>query len=1222
MADFIQDPRLTLTGAGFVDDREAEDGVHLRWSFDPDLGFPPEGFQLSVRAPARGTRLKASFTDLARQLQQQAAPAAVDSGVTVHRNDGDRLMAESRCGQLGLGLSVDGAALVLNFRPNFGALPSLVREVTVLGLAQQGGVFVRGMHRGRAADCAAMGLHACLTQILDPGEVVRLTRLDGDERLLPGHDLRARRSAQRTPWRALVMDDRRTASAGLSDLGLRLAASTTCVPFQLTVRADALDAVHVSGCNATLLGVVWTPFSDDECTRGWKPLHGPICLPVAGVPGYPCSAGPGDPRQIAADRLPTAARLPVDAPSRQALEQRLLGADFDELVDALAQALDGGGQFVTRLASDDPEDGSSWRYDVVRDALTAAADPYFARVLGLYWVHRPGDPAGRFDYRIEAAWPIDGEKRRFCWVIFDRGAVARPPLPAPTGTLASAIPGAAHVDADGGLNPFEMDVTVNWRRPSLCEQTDPLLSPIAYLVERTDAGAPDSGPYHFATRRAFEAGAEPEVVPAMIADPETGPSRFAAGYFVDRGPGYGVFHYRVRGRDLFGRTSPPSVPATVTVTDQVAPGPPLNLAAEYADPDDPDRAGSALLAWANRDVAATDPVRAATLLHWVWPASRQLRFPDLDEFRIYYRSGSLNHVPGRILSVEDLGSGRYRVTTDMAPVGPDVPAPQSAVDPGALRSEGEECPVETIASVAGRLVFGVRANPAAPPLVGTCVFRLGRGTAPTATQAARAPYPAFRTFDQPSHWGGFLLDPAAPSPALRVAADGTLRGPLPVGLGPDDVDVTRVLEPEGDDVHWHYVLRLRGLTLAPTPERPRAVGVFGIGAVDRSGNEGRIAPPASIFAIRRVVPAVPPLVYPPVNFATRADYHGDSWFRVRWTGTAGTDYLVYRAGDLDLLAAGDIDVAVHRGRSADEQRLELQQLALDPAHVEAFRLVTAEPLPGVNGPMELADALPGTLQNRFVYRVRAMDPGGILAPWPPTAEATCVVVDLPGVPPPAPLWAGAAYPAGAVVLRWIPNAGSALRGYRLYRATDAAAAEDVRSMTPLFNAAQDEGGGQVTGVTVTRDAGGAITSVTELDADDRPADRLVQYVDSEAEPGVPVYYRVVAEDHGGSRSPASERLALTPPRTTPPTPPVWATPALTPGQISLEWSAAENDLECLVLRRSGATIWRPLGPWGPPGDYRLVDSGIESGTGYEYRVRVRDRIGQVIDGPVLGVTAI
>jgi hypothetical protein len=242
-------------------------------------------------------------------------------------------------------------------------------------------------------------------------------------------------------------------------------------------------------------------------------------------------------------------------------------------------------------------------------------------------------------------------------VIYDRGLESQPALPVPTNVSAASRIGAAHVMPDGVLNPFEMDVTLDWRRPSVCELTDPVRSPIAYLVERTDVDAPHTGPYELLTRESFEPGGEPEVVPAMIVDPEDGSPRSASGYFVDRGPGYGTFHYRVLGRDLFGRTSGPSTPASVVVTDEVAPGPPLNLAAEYVDPDDPDRAGGAVLAWANRDVAATDPPRSAVAVRWVWPASRQLQFPDLEEFRLYSRLGSLNHVLGRIESVAEVTPG-------------------------------------------------------------------------------------------------------------------------------------------------------------------------------------------------------------------------------------------------------------------------------------------------------------------------------------------------------------------------------------------------------------------------------------------------------------------------------------------------------------------------------------------------------------------------------------
>ncbi|MCD2441546.1 hypothetical protein LQ757_04560 [Agromyces sp. SYSU K20354] len=1202
-----QDPRLTLTAAGFVGDAEAQDGVHLRWSFDPDLGFPVEGFTLWHRRADRGEQRKVSFAHLAQQLETQPAPAGVEGGVTVHRADGERLVPGRRCGQAGLELG--DVPLVLRFRPSFGSAPSPTRSVTLFGLAERGGVSVRALHAGRVSDCAAVGRGACLRRLVGSDVAGDLSALDAAEFMLPGRHARTRRRAG-IDLMALLRADRRDALDRLEEIGFQPAA-TSCTPFRVTVDADAIDEVRVSGCAAVVVGALWSPIPADDCERDWKRLEGPILLPVG-----------GDARDVARSRLPDEADLPPDAPRRADLEARLLGPDFDELRTALEQAVAGGGQFIVRLASDDPDDESSWRYDVVRDVLTAAADPYFARVVGLAFVHRPDDDTERYDYKVEAGWPIDGEHVRLCWVAYDRGLEAQPGLPAPIGVAATARPGAAHVGPDGVLNPFEMDVTVAWRRPTACDLTDPVRSPIAYLVERTDADAPDAGPYRLVSRRVFEPGGEPEVVPAVIADPESGDPAFASGFFVDRGPGYGTFHYRVRGRDLFGRTSIPSGPAGLLVRDEVAPGPPLNLAAEYAAPDDPDRSGSALLAWANRDVAPGAPRRSAVLLRWTWPASRQLQFPDLDEFRLYLRPGALNHVLGRIEGVTAVAPGEFEVATDLAPVGPDFPVPQAGVDLGALRSEGEDCPVVTITTVGGALTFRVRANPAAPPLVGPTAFRLGRGTSPTATHPARSPHPAFRSFEWPVDWEGFLVEPVAPPRALRVAVDGSVRGPLPDGLTPADVDVTRVSEPVDGQVHWHYRMTLRGVSLEPTRERPRAVASFGIGSVDAAGNQGRIAPPASAVAVHRAPPEVPQIVYPPVNLATAADYHGASWFTVEWPGEAGVGYQVYRAADLDLLAVAGIDLADHRARPDHEQRLQLQQLALDPSHVEAFRIVTATPVPGLAGPTRHRDALPGAVRNRFVYRVRAVDSAGNLAPWPPASIATCVVVDVPGLPPAAPSWADVAFPAsGGVELRWHPDASPALHGYRLYRTDDVDRAEDVRSMAPLFAAPQEEGGGVVTGVVLARNATGVVTSVMELPPGDRRPGRLARYVDATVRPGHPTFYRLVAEDDHGRRSPASERLRVVVPVTGPPEPPAWAAPpTLAPGSVSLTWTADDPGLRCLVLRRSGDGAWRALGPWAAAGDYAFTDTTAVAGTGYQYRVRVRDAVGHTADGPIVDVT--
>jgi hypothetical protein len=225
------------------------------------------------------------------------------------------------------------------------------------------------------------------------------------------------------------------------------------------------------------------------------------------------------------------------------------------------------------------------------------------------------------------------------------------------------------------------------------------------------------------------------------------------------------------------------------------------------------------------------------------------------------------------------------------------------------------------------------------------------------------------------------------------------------------------------------------------------------------------------------------------------------------------------------------------------------------------------------------------------------------------------------VPPSQPSWAAVGFPASGLALRWAPNAEPTLRGYRLYRTYDASAADDVRSMTPLFAAAEAEGAGAVHGIVVERDDTGAVTAVTELPADTRPPGRLAQYVDLTAEKGRTVYYRLVAEDEAGHRSAPSALLTVQLPKRSPPTPPVWNAPTIAGGQVTLSWTADEDDLSSLLMRRTGGTIWRPLGPWAPEGDYGFTDSSVEAGASYEYRVRVRDRAGHVVDGPTLSVVA-
>jgi hypothetical protein len=177
-----------------------------------------------------------------------------------------------------------------------------------------------------------------------------------------------------------------------------------------------------------------------------------------------------------------------------------------------------------------------------------------------------------------------------------------------------------------------------------------------------------------------------------------------------------------------------------------------------------------------------------------------------------------------------------------------------------------------------------------------------------------------------------------------------------------------------------------------------------------------------------------------VNFATLADYHGTSYFALEWTGVAGVGYpgLPRRRISISWRPAASTSRRIAR-RSDDEQRLELQQLALDPAHVEAFRLVTAAPLPSAGGAMRHRDPLPGDLRNRFVYRVRAVG-----RRWQSRAVAAGRQRYLRRRRPARRAAAGRPcgrtprFRIGRGLLRWAPNAGETVRGYRLYRADDAA----------------------------------------------------------------------------------------------------------------------------------------------------------------------------------------
>jgi hypothetical protein len=1280
MAFLTQDPRLTMMALGIHGDQEIEDGVHLRWAFEPELGFPLDGFRLFVRPSRPGRSIKVDLSDVLELLFANPVRAIVSGGVTIHAEDGSFLTIKELCNQWGLAVA-ESPPLVVRFRPTLGAKPRVVREVTLYGITEGGWAYAEARFSGRPARCTGFVASGSPFVAMAPEDVVssRLPlgaapvlmagRVPGEE---SGHDtgsietegethpleaIRSPRHGKPGLWeRALTRRRLSQTVAGASLLALEAGIrgwrraraesagtvprlgpdvrtatmATGCEPVEITLRADAIDEVLLSG-DLALQAVAYTLVGEEESDAGWEPLTDPICLPIDHATGYTCPAGSLSGYELAKLRLPNPSLLPPDAPDVGDLADRLIGPSFDDLRAKLEAMLDAAPALpahlqLEKIAADDPNDPAIYRLQTILEILLGSVDPYFARIVGLYHVDHPAD--GPWDYKVEATWTDGGGTLDLSWIVFGVGPQIQSPVAAPESVEAEAIPGASRVAEDGTVSRYQMDVGVTWQRPTACEVGDPARATFLYFVERTEADAPASGPYILANQRTFEEGGAPEPVPLLIAEAHAITNPFPLGYFVDRGPGYGTFHYRVLGRDLFGRTSPPSAPVAVDVQDEVAPGSPLNLLAEYVDPADPDRASSEALGWANGDTATGDPLRPAVSLRWTWSIDRQRQAPDVAEFRLYYHQGRLNAVAGSVTAVEGLGGKRFRVDTDLAPVGPDAPTAPAATDLGMLRNEGEEYWIETIETVAGALSFVVEANEASPPIPGQGTFRFGAGS------SALPPYPAYREFKDPADWQGLVLDPAAPeTPApLLIGVDGAVLDPLPAGLTADDVHVERDDEIGEQGAHWHYKLLLRGLTLAPTRDRPRASGSFGITAVDdaEAANESRVSPPAGIFAIHRAPPEIPVLKYPDAVFATPADFHGNSYFTLDWPADRGVGYFVYRASDAQLLTAAGVDLAAHRQKTPPEQRLELIQLGSRRAHVEAFSTVTPEPMrAATTGTLRYRDRLDGRVLNRFVYRMRAIDRAGNLANWPadpPLEDAgeICVVVDIPDTTPPSPpIWSGSAPNDDGLALLWAPNAEPDLLGYRLYRAYDAADATDVRSMTPLLSGATPEGTGGLIAVSVQLGGDGEPTIETvELAGGDRPPGWLIRFVDTEVESARTVYFRLIAEDTAGNRSLPSELLTTRYPKRQPPSPPSWESLIVVSGRVELIWTAEEDDLECLVMRRiEGTNFWRPVGPWRLRGEYAFVDTGVTSGETYEYFVRVRDRVGHVIDGPVQsGVT--
>jgi hypothetical protein len=227
------------------------------------------------------------------------------------------------------------------------------------------------------------------------------------------------------------------------------------------------------------------------------------------------------------------------------------------------------------------------------------------------------------------------------WVCYNVRSGPPAPLPAPEDLIITPVATPTRELANDALAAGPR-VSLRWRLPINGEAGDVLVprSAARYFIQRQPLGsAATPSPIDANDWRAAHDA------PVSLSDADEAPSHL----FLDEPVSDAASHqpnrfyaYRVAGVDLFGRLGPYSAPAIVDLADREPPPPPLDVEAEYLDPPD-----------------------AGIRVRWAWPANRRIQAPDAHEFRVYRHPAPVNTIVGRATGIVGHGDGTFTMTTDV-----------------------------------------------------------------------------------------------------------------------------------------------------------------------------------------------------------------------------------------------------------------------------------------------------------------------------------------------------------------------------------------------------------------------------------------------------------------------------------------------------------------------------------------------------------------------------
>jgi hypothetical protein len=783
----------------------------------------------------------------------------------------------------------------------------------------------------------------------------------------------------------------------------------------VTLESDLISAVKVSGGEAAIVDLCFYSVAQNATAR-WEVVPDfqyPMALPVH-HPQYPCSPQPTDQaasQTLALSRIRYGPKKPPpqdDEIDTSAWE----GAPFSELHQRLVDLVEDGPAGVSMAEQHslvvgtetppDPEVGPPTMLEQypLELVLFASLHPAIAQMLGLYWADRTVAAGQSYDYLIVADHTNAGQQNLATvineirtegfvnldgFIVFNMRMGLAVPLAPPDDVSCYALPGTTVARLDGSLLDATNNAGLGWALDIVAPGVLKPGSALMYHVWRDERGnAADPAPPGAYTR----VTANPVVVAQPVSDADVLPARPADWppfrlHHIDRALAEGWYSYRVNGIDIFGRHSPNSIDApwfqwepvpqprpwyyddlsadnvihqsAVRLLDKMGPPPPHAVEAFALHPDDPTLVQDAVYeSWHDTLSTAEKDTLVGLRVRWRWTEAHMMQAPDIREFRVYVQPDTLNSLQGRITNVV-LGTFESEVQTDITnlhgaeafvgawlrvgahafPVvgsGGSTPLGLRVSNIGADRKTPPPGDVACTVTIPKIYNSGsVTAVTGSPIVTGTntlwtahlvhmtfkvlgefATYTVESVNTPTElvldrpyqeSAASLQPYgirfPLYYDFTAPASWQDrFYVLPYDEHVTVTTDSTGRPLRRYEVIIPADGDAVRGGLEFE---TTLAVPIRYANVGVSAADDKPHtaddpkwAVGNWG----DRFGNEGPVSSPAKIYIVRRTQPPEPTV--PPDServYASPADYHSHSFYTYHWVPSPHLKTHVLRALD-------------------------------------------------------------------------------------------------------------------------------------------------------------------------------------------------------------------------------------------------------------------------------------------------------------------------------------